>query len=230
MSMVLSIASWAATAYLTYNFYHTARYVYSLWTPPTCDPLQTPGQCFCGSFNENTLIHFQVYLSNKGKLSHKFESSSQYKQIYSSISPPSPIKLSFDSKPIKYKTYINGMDKLYKLHENKSSVYAHIISYHAPKKSSSLPSDSIFSYHSLPITYIESPPPNTFKLNDMSLSKPSDTNKLVDRVQYFQPNLTIFYVVDFNCYPLNAIPHDVFYHLKSKRFTKSNKRNPHQTV
>eukprot|EP01084_Bolivina_argentea_P155363 270743_1 len=101
MSVVIQLASWAATAYLAYNFYGTATYVYSLFNPPQCDPSLNPSECFCGSYTEDTGMHFEVYLSNKMKLSNKFQSSNQFRQVYSSSLPPSsPIKISFDSESI----------------------------------------------------------------------------------------------------------------------------------
>lgn len=255
MSIVVQIASWAATAYLAYSFYQTGTYVYSLWTPPTCDSSQNPGQCLCGSYDEDTLLHFEVYLSPKNKLQQNFQTSTQFKRVYSSAFPPNPdnindesealppnpVKVSFDSEPLQHKTFLNG--RKYKLHKNKTTIYAHIISYNPPKSkssdyyyTSSIPTDYIFSSINIPVTYFDAPPPDTFSLQtgksgkeQQENIKTTDNKPLVDMVQYFQPNLTIFYVVDFNCYPIRTIPHDVFPYLRSQRFS-ARQRNQRQTV
>ena len=252
MSIVVQIASWAATAYLAYSFYQTGTYVYSLWTPPTCNPSDTPGECFCASYNEDTSIHFEVYLSLKQKLPQNFQSSKKFKRVYSSALPPSdnddsdalppsPRKVSFDSQPLQHKTFING--RKFKLHNNKTNIYAHIVSYNLPKSkssdyyyTSSLPTDSIFSMIQIPVTYHDTPPPDTFSLKTGKSGKEeqeninTENNKLVDLVQYFQPNLTIFYVIDFNCYPIRAIPHDVFPYLRSNKLSKAKSRKKRQVV
>eukprot|EP01083_Nonionella_stella_P260837 888823_1 len=112
MSVVIQIASWAATAYLAYNFYQTGSYVYSLFHPPTCESSSNPSECFCNSYTEDTSIHFEIYLSKKKKIQQNFQSNNQFRKLFSSayqqsndessneVLSSSPIKLSFDSDPI----------------------------------------------------------------------------------------------------------------------------------
>eukprot|EP00484_Ammonia_sp_Unknown_P003387 CAMPEP_0197076398 /NCGR_PEP_ID=MMETSP1384-20130603/212095_1 /TAXON_ID=29189 /ORGANISM="Ammonia sp." /LENGTH=667 /DNA_ID=CAMNT_0042515253 /DNA_START=24 /DNA_END=2027 /DNA_ORIENTATION=+ len=249
MSIVIQLASYAAAAYLSYSFYQTGSYVYSLWTPPTCDPTVNAADCYCPSYYaKDVSIHFEIYLSPKASLQQNFQSSSQFQRVYSSALPPSsddadfdampasPVRLSFDSKPIHHKTSINGKHKLFKLHQSKEPIYAHIVAYNAPQKSSdyyytsSLPTDSIFSQISIPVTYLDPPPPDTFSLQTMRSGKqkqskpspaPSRSPLRPFKVQYFQPNLTVFYVVDANCYPIRAIPGDMFPFLTNKRSLKN---------
>lgn len=242
MSIVIQLTSWAATAYLSYSFYQTASHVYSLWSPPTCNPSDSPGDCLCPSYDENTAIHFEIYLSKKRQLVQNFQSSNQFNQVYSSALPSSSyndysnsdddVKVSFDTQSISYNAFIDGMSKKYKLHRNKSQIYAHIVSYMPPGKSSdyaasSIPTDSIFSFVSIPLTYHDAPPPNTFSLTDGKSGKMNEENqdserKIFESVQYFQPNLTIFYVVDYNCYPRRGMPGDIFPYLRSQRFVTQN--------
>ena len=67
-------------------------------------------------------------------------------------------------------------------------------------------------------------PATTFNLKDGTSGKEDvetasdeEERTLYDSVMYFQPNLTLFYVVDFNCYPRRAIPGDVYRHLRSSQ-------------
>ena len=245
MAAVFQLASWGATAYLAYSFYQTGTYVYSLWTPPSCDPNGVDAtECFCSAYTEDTAIHFEIYVSPKKELKPNFQSSSSYQQVYSSalpprdgdntaVLPPHPMRLSFDQAPIHHVTSLNGRRKPFKLHRNKSHIYAHIVSYNQPnthEQASSLPKEAIFKALAIPLTYYESPPADIFSLKTMKSGKERDDVSAPDArakysvVQYYQPNLTVFYVVDFNCYPKMHIPGDLYHQLVANRQRNQRRR------